>query len=150
MLGARKTRRQTLAHIKWPFYTGAGASHSVGEISRGMHKKLCMSSRMEIVVIIHDFHLQHLHHGNCTVSEILQSEIALNLTKNCLARDCSMPSKPLVLATVLNRISSTNFHHLFQGDQNESNYKTSIQSIQSLSLRIFDDFLYKAKHSSKF
>ena len=37
MLGARKTRRQTLAHIKWPFYTGAGASHSVGEISRGMY-----------------------------------------------------------------------------------------------------------------
>ena len=36
MLGARKTRRQTLAHIKWPFYTGAGASHSVGEISRGI------------------------------------------------------------------------------------------------------------------
>ena len=36
MLGARKTRRQTLAHIKWPFYTGAGASHSVEEISRGI------------------------------------------------------------------------------------------------------------------
>ena len=36
MLGARKTRRQTLAHIKWPFYTEAGASHSVEEISRGI------------------------------------------------------------------------------------------------------------------
>ena len=32
--------------------------------------------------------------------------------KKCLARDCSMPSRPLVLATVLNRLSSTNFHHL--------------------------------------
>ena len=37
MLGARKTRRQTLAHIKWPFHRGAGASHSVEEISTGIH-----------------------------------------------------------------------------------------------------------------
>ena len=38
MLGAIKNRRQTLAHIKWSFYTEAGASHSVEEISTGMKK----------------------------------------------------------------------------------------------------------------
>ena len=36
MLGAIKNRRQTLAHIKWSFYTEAGASHSVEEISTGI------------------------------------------------------------------------------------------------------------------
>ena len=53
MLGARKTRRQTLAHIKWPFYTEAGASHSVEEISRGMlqrHLHCAADSTMSLFV----------------------------------------------------------------------------------------------------